>query len=83
MENKTDDLDDSTAMSKKYIEIQRMRNKLKKQVDTRASKGRKIRYDVHEKLVNFMAPVDTSQITDEAKDQLFKSLFGNFNMQQV
>lgn len=81
MESKVDELNESTAMSKKYIEIQRMRNKLKKQVDTRASKGRKIRYDVHEKLVNFMAPVDTTKITDEAKSELFKSLFGNFNMQ--
>ncbi|XP_017472325.1 PREDICTED: protein AATF-like [Rhagoletis zephyria] len=79
IENKMGNVDDSTAMSKKYMEIQRMRNKLKKQVDTRASKGRKIRYDVHEKLVNFMAPVDRTSMTDEAKSELFKSLFGNFS----
>ncbi|KAI4174134.1 MAG: hypothetical protein LQ346_008275, partial [Caloplaca aetnensis] len=30
----------------------------KKQVDTKASKGRKMRYTVHEKLQNFMAPED-------------------------
>ena len=32
--------------------------KVKKQVDTRASKGRKLRYHVHEKLQNFMTPDD-------------------------
>lgn len=79
IENKMGSVDDSTAMSKKYMEIQRMRNKLKKQVDTRASKGRKIRYDVHEKLVNFMAPTDMTSMTDDAKNELFKSLFGNFS----
>lgn len=79
IENKMGSVDDSTAMSKKYMEIQRMRNKLKKQVDTRASKGRKIRYDVHEKLVNFMAPTDRTSMSDEAKNELFKSLFGNFS----
>lgn len=30
--------------------------KKKKNVDTKASKGRKLRYHVHEKLQNFMAP---------------------------
>ncbi|KAJ6222949.1 hypothetical protein RDWZM_001494 [Blomia tropicalis] len=76
IENKMSDVDDSSVITKKYIEIQRMRNKLKKQVDTRASKGRKIRYDVHEKLVNFMAPVNKTTMTEEGKDELFKSLFG-------
>ena len=76
MENKIDDVD---VDLRKYNEIQRMRNKLnKKQVDTRASKGRKIRYDVHEKLVNFMAPIDYSTYNNQALDELFKSLFGNF-----
>ncbi|KAI2803494.1 Wnt inhibitory factor 1 [Blomia tropicalis] len=75
IENKMSDVDDSSVITKKYIEIQRMRNKLKKQVDTRASKGRKIRYDVHEKLVNFMAPVNKTTMTEEGKDELFKSLF--------
>lgn len=31
-------------------------SKLKKNVDTRASKNRKIRYDKHEKIINFMVP---------------------------
>lgn len=33
--------------------------KTKKKVDTKASKGRKLRYQVHEKLQNFMAPNPT------------------------
>ncbi|CCF34073.1 Bfr2 [Colletotrichum higginsianum] len=32
--------------------------KTKKHVDRRASKGRKMRFNVHEKLQNFMAPED-------------------------
>jgi hypothetical protein len=35
---------------------------VKKQVDRKASKHRKIRYVVHEKIVNFMTPQDNLQI---------------------
>ncbi|PSN40212.1 hypothetical protein C0J52_17644 [Blattella germanica] len=38
---------------------------------------RKIRYVVHSKLVNFMAPEDKGVYTEEAKTELFNSLFGN------
>ena len=48
----------------------------KKTVDTRASKGRKIRYTVHEKLQNFMAPEDRTTWTDSARREFFGSLFG-------
>ena len=48
----------------------------KKSVDTRASKGRKIRYTVHEKLQNFMAPEDRTTWTDSARREFFGSLFG-------
>ncbi|RJE25898.1 hypothetical protein PHISCL_01740 [Aspergillus sclerotialis] len=54
-----------------------MRNdKNRKQVDTRASKGRKMRFDVHEKLQNFMAPEDRGSWTDRARDEFFASLLG-------
>lgn len=54
-----------------------MRNdKVKKDVDTRASKGRKIRYHVHEKLQNFMAPEDRGTWTDRAREEFFASLLG-------
>ncbi len=48
--------------------------KKRKQVDRRASKGRKLRYHVQEKLVNFMAPVEHAG--HGIATQLFSSLFG-------
>lgn len=50
--------------------------KNRKQVDRRASKGRKLRFTVHEKLQNFMAPEDRRTWEDEAIDRLFGTLFG-------
>ncbi len=50
--------------------------KAKKNVDTKASKGRKLRYTVHEKLQNFMAPEDRSAWSERQADELFGSLFG-------
>ncbi|OLL25423.1 Protein bfr2 [Neolecta irregularis DAH-3] len=45
-------------------------------VDTKASKGRKLRYHVHEKLLNFMAPTPSGLWHDGQTDELFSSLFG-------
>lgn len=50
--------------------------KTRKQVDRRASKGRKLRFTVHEKLQNFMAPEDRRNWEDDAIDRLFGTLFG-------
>ncbi|KAH0339842.1 TRAUB-domain-containing protein, partial [Aureobasidium melanogenum] len=50
--------------------------KTKKNVDTKASKGRKMRYTVQEKLQNFMAPEDRCTWAERAADELFGSLFG-------
>ncbi|KPI39331.1 Protein bfr2 [Cyphellophora attinorum] len=50
--------------------------RVKSNRDTKASKGRKIRYTVHEKLLNFMAPEDRSTWTTEARREFFGSLFG-------
>ena len=50
--------------------------KTKKHVDTKASKGRKLRYTVHEKLQNFMAPEDRSSWSERQAEELFGSLFG-------
>uniref|UniRef100_A0A182X3W1 Apoptosis antagonizing transcription factor/protein transport protein n=1 Tax=Anopheles quadriannulatus TaxID=34691 RepID=A0A182X3W1_ANOQN len=76
IEYKTSTTDSPQEIASKLAELQKLRNKMKKTVDTRASKGRKIRYVVHKKLVNFMAPVPDYEWTDEAKDELFGSLFG-------
>jgi protein AATF/BFR2 len=50
--------------------------KTRKIVDTKASKGRKLRYTVHEKLQNFMAPEERGEWGDRQRDELFGSLFG-------
>ncbi|XP_075676340.1 apoptosis antagonizing transcription factor [Dermatophagoides pteronyssinus] len=84
IESKTSNTASSEYLSSnKITEIQRLRNKSKKLIDTKASKGRKIRYDIHEKLVNFMAPLDRTIMEDDAKNDLFKSLFGNYSITQT
>ncbi|KAG6854023.1 hypothetical protein C0991_011510 [Blastosporella zonata] len=51
--------------------------KAKKKVDTKASKGRKLRYEAHEKLQNFMVPVPVmGGWHEEQIDELFASLLG-------
>lgn len=76
IEYKTNSTGNANEMSKQFTELQKLRKKMKKTVDTRASKGRKIRYVVHNKLVSFMAPNNTANWDDEQKNELFKSLFG-------
>lgn len=49
--------------------------KQRKIVDRRASKGRKLRYQIHEKLVNFMAPEEEQRAGYTA--QIFANLFGH------
>ncbi|KIK96501.1 hypothetical protein PAXRUDRAFT_10787 [Paxillus rubicundulus Ve08.2h10] len=61
--------DDWVAMQKQ--------KKAKKKVDTKASKGRKLRYEVHEKIQNFMVPVAVQGSWHEEQiDELFASLLG-------
>lgn len=76
IEYKTNTSANATDMAKQFVELQKLRRKMKKTVDTRASKGRKIRFAVHNKLVNFMAPNDPGLWTDESKTELYRSLFG-------
>ena len=49
--------------------------KAKKKVDTRATKGRKIKYVVLPKLVSFMAPVVQNNDSNTIVDSLFNGLF--------
>lgn len=76
IEYKTSSSSNTNEMAKQSSELQKLRKKMKKTVDTRASKGRKIRYVVHNKLVSFMAPNESGSWNQEQKDELFKSLFG-------
>ncbi|KAL7834451.1 hypothetical protein SRHO_G00286980 [Serrasalmus rhombeus] len=71
------DPNDQVAMGRQWLAIQKLRSKIKKKVDTKASKGRKIRFHIHSKLVNFMAPIDHSAMSDEARSELYRSLFGS------
>lgn len=77
IEFKTNTSTNPADMTKQFVELQKLRNKIKKVVDTRASKGRKIRYAVHNKMVNFMARNDPTEWSSEAKTELFSSLFGS------
>lgn len=76
IEFKANTAQNPSEMTKQFIELQKLRKKIKKVVDTRASKGRKIRYVVHNKMVNFMARNDTTEWTNDAKSELYSSLFG-------
>ena len=51
--------------------------KRKRQVDVRASKGRRIRYDVIERIQNFMPPVPRNFWNDEQSARLFSQLAGS------
>ena len=50
--------------------------KVRKPVDRKASKGRKMRYAVHEKLQNFMALEDRGSWGERQRTELFGSLLG-------
>jgi protein AATF/BFR2 len=50
--------------------------KTRKNIDTKASKGRKMRFTVHEKLQNFMAPEDRGTWEPAAIDRFFGTLLG-------
>lgn len=81
IEFRSADLTDPVQLGRQWVQLQSMRSKMKRNVDTRATKGRKIRYAVHSKLVNFMAPIDESKWSDEAKSDLYCSVFrGNQNV---
>lgn len=76
IELKSSDITDPVQLGRQWIQLQNMRSKMKRKIDTRATKGRKIRYVVHNKLVNFMAPYDENLWTEEAKTELYNTLFG-------
>ena len=50
--------------------------KQKRQVDTKASKGRKMRYTVHEKLQDFMKAEDLGRWEQRQREDFFRGLFG-------
>ncbi|KMZ55937.1 putative Protein BFR2 [Zostera marina] len=65
---------DSMSSESVLYEMKRLQPKKRKMVDRRASKSRKIRYNVHDKIANFMAP-KTMRVPEMAS-KLFENLFG-------
>eukprot|EP00002_Diphylleia_rotans_P009586 TRINITY_DN19972_c0_g1_i1.p1 TRINITY_DN19972_c0_g1~~TRINITY_DN19972_c0_g1_i1.p1 ORF type:complete len:545 (+),score=166.36 TRINITY_DN19972_c0_g1_i1:51-1685(+) len=68
------DSSDPIALSRQYLNMMQMKGRNRKSVDRRASKGRKIRFIVHEKLVSFMAPLNREY--PPVLDDLCSNLFG-------
>ncbi|CAM0913497.1 unnamed protein product [Alopecurus aequalis] len=62
------------ASESAFYALRKKQHKKRKLVDRRASKSRKIRYNVHEKLANFMAPVPMT--VPPMASKLFENLFG-------
>lgn len=65
---------------RQMIELQKLRSKMKKNVDTKSTKGRKLRFVILPKLVNFMAPHPYNSWSQQAETELFSSLFGNIKV---
>ncbi|KZL80544.1 traub domain-containing protein [Colletotrichum incanum] len=76
VEQRTSDTGNGTAAQPTVRWAAMKEAKTKKHVDRRASKGRKMRFNVHEKLQNFMAPEDRRAWEQDAIDRLFGTLFG-------
>ncbi|QIX01946.1 hypothetical protein AMS68_007463 [Peltaster fructicola] len=66
----------ATNVDLSNLSSMRREAKTRKNVDTKASKGRKLRYTVHEKLQNYCAPEDRTTWGERQVDELFTSLFG-------
>ncbi|XP_066118909.1 protein AATF isoform X1 [Saccopteryx bilineata] len=81
IERKTSSLDpsDQVAMGRQWLAIQKLRSKIHKKVDRKASKGRKLRFHVLSKLLSFMAPIDDTTMNDDARTELYRSLFGQLS----
>ncbi|KAH0440188.1 protein bfr2 [Colletotrichum camelliae] len=77
VEQRTNDNGSTGATAQPTVRWAAMKEaKTKKHVDRRASKGRKMRFNIHEKLQNFMAPEDRRMWEQDAVDRLFGTLFG-------
>lgn len=70
-------LSSSTASAMSAVLLSNGKKQHRENVDQRASKGRKIRYDVHAKLVNYMVPeIEKGAWNDSKIDEFYASLLG-------
>uniref|UniRef100_A0A0D9V1N1 Apoptosis-antagonizing transcription factor C-terminal domain-containing protein n=1 Tax=Leersia perrieri TaxID=77586 RepID=A0A0D9V1N1_9ORYZ len=72
---------DVGASESAFYALKKQQHKKRKPVDRRASKSRKIRYHVHEKIANFMAPVP--MVVPPMASKLFENLFGMGNQKST
>ncbi|KAI9506627.1 apoptosis-antagonizing transcription factor [Coemansia spiralis] len=71
-----DSNDPTSALGVRWAAVRQQTRSKKRNVDTRASKGRKIRYHVMEKLQNFMPPIPAGTWHEDMVNELFSSLLG-------
>ncbi|KAI8074904.1 apoptosis antagonizing transcription factor-domain-containing protein [Gongronella butleri] len=77
IESRMVDNDDPIASGMRWAQSKKDQVKKKKvKVDTKASKGRKLKFNVHEKIQNFMAPIPEGQWHDGMIEELYSSLLG-------
>ncbi|GAV04229.1 hypothetical protein RvY_14540-1 [Ramazzottius varieornatus] len=76
IERKSGDTTDPIELSRQQIQLGHLRKRTKKVVDPKAKGDRKLKFDPHPKLISFMAPQRVCSITEQARDDIFKSLFG-------
>ncbi|KAJ2854608.1 rRNA-processing protein bfr2 [Coemansia erecta] len=84
IESRMVDSNDPTAnLGTRWAAVKQQTRTKKRNVDTKASKGRKIRYQVMEKLQNFMPPIPAGSWHEDMVNELFSSLLGQSIPQSI
>ncbi|CEP09490.1 hypothetical protein [Parasitella parasitica] len=77
IESRMVDTDDPTAIGMRWAARKQTEQKKKKKVvDRKSSKGRQLRFNIHEKLQNFMAPIPVGDWHESMVEELYTSLLG-------
>ncbi|KAJ2474141.1 rRNA-processing protein bfr2, partial [Coemansia sp. RSA 2320] len=71
-----DSNDPSSSLGVRWAAVKQQSRTKKRSVDNKASKGRKIRYHVMEKLQSFMPPIPAGTWHEDMVNELFSSLLG-------
>ncbi|KAJ1842202.1 rRNA-processing protein bfr2, partial [Coemansia sp. RSA 2703] len=84
IESRMVDSNDPLAdLGTRWSAVKQQTRSKKQNVDTKASKGRKIRYQVMEKLQNFMPPIPAGTWHEDMINELFSSLLGQSVPQSI
>ncbi|KAJ1819339.1 rRNA-processing protein bfr2 [Coemansia sp. RSA 2599] len=84
IESRMVDSNDPTAtLGTRWAAVKQQTRAKKRNVDTKASKGRKIRYQVMDKLQNFMPPIPAGTWHEDMVNELFSSLLGQSVPQSI